>query len=577
MNSPKPRQRSSGKSNDEGEDEDIEVLRKEYRNMQANRNAFAHESDLVLRRQQATLDKLRAENETLKADVARLQTRHMTRPINSFEQSQLDRLYQELDRYSGLVESEKSKAAATEKEITTLRDEIWKQRRQMGGVNAAANNQRLVEKQVRLLESKLDQALVKFNKCVSRNKRLREEIDGLRGERVTFEKVYKKIEKELRERKKQMALVIEQSNQAYEQRDKAQLEIAAIERLNRKEEDEYHNQINDLSEELEKINEQLLNSTMRNQTAAPVDPVEEERRAVERREAAKANEIARAEEEYAEQRKEKLQSYEDAFRQISVATGISDVDELVKVFIENEDHNFSLFRYSNEQAADIERLQEEIQALYEEEMKYKEEANHDSGRRDEINKLENEIKSIDEQTAVYASKCSSHQKTFEEVKDEIKLLLIRLDCKFDEEEGGGISITTDNILHYLGIIEERTLEIISNYQRMKEMSDKQPTIKETSFGNDLLPMGLGAFLGAAEPVSVNPPRLLDYSSDESGDEGMDSSLKPLHRSDINYSKIASRAPPPSMRRGNRKTITGRRGSQIFQGRSSMFSSTREIV
>ena len=65
----------------------------------------------------------------------------------------------------------------------------------MGGVNAAANNQRLVEKQVRLLESRLDQALVKFNKCVSKNKRLREEIDALRGERVTYEKVYNKIEK----------------------------------------------------------------------------------------------------------------------------------------------------------------------------------------------------------------------------------------------------------------------------------------------------------------------------------------------------------------------------------------------
>ncbi len=148
----------------------------------------------MLRRQQATLDKLRAENETLKDDVARIQTRHMTRPINSFEQSQIDRLYQELDRYTGLVESEKAKAAATEKEISALRDEIWKRRQQMGGVNAAANNQRIVEKQVRLLESQLDQALVKFNKCVSRNKRLREEIDGLRGERVTFEKVYRKVE-----------------------------------------------------------------------------------------------------------------------------------------------------------------------------------------------------------------------------------------------------------------------------------------------------------------------------------------------------------------------------------------------
>ena len=34
-----------GKNNDT--DEDLDILRKEYRNMQANRNAFAHESDRV--------------------------------------------------------------------------------------------------------------------------------------------------------------------------------------------------------------------------------------------------------------------------------------------------------------------------------------------------------------------------------------------------------------------------------------------------------------------------------------------------------------------------------------------------
>lgn len=149
----------------------------------------------MLRRQQATLDKLRAENDKLKQDVSRLQTRNMTRPINSFERSQLDQLYQELDRYTVSVETEKNKASTMEKEISELRDKIWKRQKQMGGVNAATINRRNVQKQVSLLESRLDQALVKFNKTVSRNKRLRGEIDSLRGERVTFEKIYKKIEK----------------------------------------------------------------------------------------------------------------------------------------------------------------------------------------------------------------------------------------------------------------------------------------------------------------------------------------------------------------------------------------------
>ena len=126
--------------------------------------------------------------------MARLQTRSMTRPINSFEQSQLDKLYQELDKYTCLVEAEKAKAASMEKDVVTLRDEIWKRHKQMGGINAAANNTRLLEKQSRMLESRLDQTLVKFNKCVSRNKMLRKEIDGLRGDRVTYEKVYKKLE-----------------------------------------------------------------------------------------------------------------------------------------------------------------------------------------------------------------------------------------------------------------------------------------------------------------------------------------------------------------------------------------------
>ena len=45
---PSTRDSSRDKRDESNENNvDIEVLRKEYRNMQANRNAFAHESDLV--------------------------------------------------------------------------------------------------------------------------------------------------------------------------------------------------------------------------------------------------------------------------------------------------------------------------------------------------------------------------------------------------------------------------------------------------------------------------------------------------------------------------------------------------
>lgn len=131
------------------------------------------------------------------------------------------------------------------------------------------------------------------------------------------------------------------------------------------------------------------------------------------------------------------------------------------------------------------------------------------------------------------------------------------------------------------MIEERTMDIISNYQRSKKMSDdeqaKTPNCV-TAFGK-VQPLGpsFGALLDP-EPVCVNPPRLLDYSSEESGDEGAEASLRPLHRSDINYAKIAARSLTVAASRG-RKTINGRTGSQIFptRGRSSTLASARETA
>ena len=117
------------------------------------------------------------------------------KPLNSFEQSQLDKVTQEIERFKHLVVVQKKEISTMEQHIATIREKIWNQRRKMGGTNAAAENQRNVEKQVRILENRLDQAVVKFNKSLANNTKLREVIDNLRSERIAFEGVYKKLEK----------------------------------------------------------------------------------------------------------------------------------------------------------------------------------------------------------------------------------------------------------------------------------------------------------------------------------------------------------------------------------------------
>lgn len=131
----------------------------------------------------------------MKTDLATLQARTTMKPLNSFEQNQLDKVSIEIEQYKQSIEVERNTSAKIEKQMTMLREKIWNQRKMMGGTNAAAENQRTVDKQVKILETRLEHALVKFNKSLANNRRLREEIDDLRGERVAFDSVYKKLEK----------------------------------------------------------------------------------------------------------------------------------------------------------------------------------------------------------------------------------------------------------------------------------------------------------------------------------------------------------------------------------------------
>ena len=78
------------------------------------------------------------------------------------------------------------------------------------------------------MESRLEKANHRFNESVNANKTLREQIDGLRRERVIFESIYKRLEGELQKKRKDMANIIEIANSAYEERDKAQEKLALL-------------------------------------------------------------------------------------------------------------------------------------------------------------------------------------------------------------------------------------------------------------------------------------------------------------------------------------------------------------
>lgn len=55
-------------------------------------------------------------------------------------------------------------------QVEVMKQKIADKRRNIGGVNAAKENQAMVGKQVRILENRLDKALIKFNEALAKNK-----------------------------------------------------------------------------------------------------------------------------------------------------------------------------------------------------------------------------------------------------------------------------------------------------------------------------------------------------------------------------------------------------------------------
>ena len=134
---------------------------------------------------------------------------------------QISKLQDQADLYTRKIETEKRRVADLDKQIAEMNQRIMEQRRQMGGVNAARENNQQTQRQIKILENRLEKALVKYNEALGKNKKLKEEIDSLRRERLVFDQIYKKLEKELEEKKREMANIIEVSNSAYEARDAA--------------------------------------------------------------------------------------------------------------------------------------------------------------------------------------------------------------------------------------------------------------------------------------------------------------------------------------------------------------------
>lgn len=394
----------------------------------------------------------------------------------------------------------------------------------------------MVEKQIKVLENRLDKALVKFNESLTANKDLRDQIENLRKERVIFDTIYKKMEKELQEKKKEMAKIIELSNSAYEERGQALDEQKTVKSLHQVEVEkieEERAQLDRLLKEAEKVTEKLQQREL-------------ERREKELQETTSLDKIklGRSGQWSSGTQKvskpsdgnEKKKQYEDRFAKIEEATGKT-VDELIEQFSQSEDQNFSLFTYVNELNSEIEKLEENIVEMEEEIKKFKGEGvNSESQRKKMLSDIQEKINDTNLKTENYQRKYENSLKTLGFIAKGIETIFTTLKCDPTtiSEMLGTTGVTESNMMIYLGFIEQRTNDMVQVY-----FASKGDRKEDQNITGPKHPIGI------TESLSIEPPSTsIENPSDDDDEEEED---RPFTRDELLLKARKSSAKKPKRR------------------------------
>ncbi|KAJ9442565.1 Outer dynein arm protein 1 [Diplonema papillatum] len=395
-------------------------------------------------------------------------------------------------------------------------------------INATSESHTRIDRQVRVLESRLDRALVKFNEALHTNKQLREQIDNLRRERGVFDTIYKKLEKELQERKKEMAFIIEVSNIAYEEKDNAIAELDHQKLFAKKEMESFEETFRELDELLEEdrkmkeaIKSRITDRTEKKQAEAKASKGGEDykKRMLQGSQKQLTSASATSGQGGANQSDNHmtLLMYEDAFHKIRQATQCDDISKLVSTFLHSEDDNFSLFNYVNELNSELDQLEEEKAALIKEIETVKGNAgtHADMQRQKLLKSLEAQLKDAESQNYKYRENLETTQTVLDEIMALVEVVFAKMDCPTDKivgqcgvsEKGTPVAPNSSNLLLYLAAIELRTDEFLRAWHR------QESTPYSTMMRGPAKPFG-------QTNVQIDIPSTGDdYNDDDEDDEG----------------------------------------------------------
>lgn len=444
---------------------ELSHLQRQYRCLRNDRRMYTDETENTLRKQKITIEALIKEKKELEAMM------HVasSRQNEKFDQRNVEKLVELLEREAQAQEElkkEKEAIAGVDEKVAAMREKINQQSKKMGGSKDVYQEKHVANmKLTRILENRLDEMTKKFSIALTGNLKLREHINHVEGQKARFLDLHKRLQAELIEGKKEIDRISEVATTHFTIRDEAQHRMASLRERADREMAVYNAEIKDVKRILE--HDRKLRKFMTTKAEDRASILEDELmvRAIKKYEA-QLNGL-----------QQETSKFEEIFDKIKEATGIEDTDTLVESFIENEDRNFALYNYVNNMNTEIENLKDDIRRLKDEiELIKKEGVDSDVHRKEILNELEQKMVEVTDELTLVNKEYKASRRQLELLKPKVESVFNSIECdrsSIAELLGIGVSIDDNNIMQYLGIIEQKCNELLQNkaLEKIKKLNE----------------------------------------------------------------------------------------------------------
>ncbi|KAK1901325.1 Coiled-coil domain containing protein 114 [Dissostichus eleginoides] len=510
-----PRGRLATSARSDGSDVDIDgtaeseiaKLQRQFRIMEGDRQAYTIQAREQIRKQQQEMENLLKEQEELNRNLGACKS--LSRQQQDSEDTQsLRALLEQRDMLEEELLKEKQCQKEVEKEVANMELKLAELRKSdVSGGDTQRSELRRTQKAIRTLEYKLDRSLTRFNEQLTKNCHLREELQTLHIERIRFQQLHNRLDKELYDVRKKIGETVNLSTAAYDARVEAQSKMTMMREKAVKDLAQYNAEM----KELERViaHECILKEFM--STKCSERSGQDEGHELGHRQLSELKEQRRM-----DSGEESLDALDEVFQTIETVTGEDNLDMLVTRFIQVEDQNFALFNFVNEQNNEAEALRDRINQTQEEIEKFgvaslQQEQDH----RSLLTDIDEQQKETESQAEDYENQASIMSKILEQIKTGVNGIFSEMECDrsvIEDMLGSSTGISENNIMSYLGLVEQKTNELLTI----------QAYLTSKDLEKDYNPKDLAKFLLGQNPellqqsVSIKPElNSVEYDAEES--------------------------------------------------------------